>query len=499
MEPRRTLDRPLVALSLALSAAIVASPLLPAIDLPQHVALAVQLRRLWDGDPAAAELYATNVWTHNGGLHVAVAALSYVMPAPLAARALLALHPPLLALGVSRVLGAVGAPAWRARLVVTTVFGFSFAWGFANFVLGTALAWNLLASLLLQLERPTPRRALALGALSALLGVVHVMATLFVCVTALAVGIEHVARRGLRRAGAVALAGAPLAVGPAWDLWVTRQHLAFAPSSYTSASAGFDAFGPLRKLLFLGTHVSGTWSSYVDTAVAWLVIAGVGALVGWRWRGVRLWAPLVAAALGYWLVPPVFLNTHLVFQRLACWVVLGLLVAWPEAPPRVEARLPAWTLGLSTLSVVAALAHLAWFAVESSPVVALARRAPSGARVTGVVERTRTGSVRVGALTHVAALLVPEGALDEAFSFGRFLSMPVAYRAGGTVAPPSPSWEHGLGAYQPESALARLFPVVVVRLRDPGEATPAVVARLFGERPVRVVAREQGLLLLDAR
>ena len=324
-------------------------------------------------------------------------------------------------------------------------------------------------------------------------------ATLFLCVTALAVGVEHLARRGPRRAGTVVLAGAPLLVGPAWDVWVTRAHLTFAPASYTSPDAGFDRFGPLRKLGFLGTHVSGTWSSHLDTAFAWLVLLGVGALVAWRWRTVRLWAPLIVAALGYWLVPPVFLNTHLVFQRLACWVVLGLLVAWPDAPPRVEARLPAWSLGLATASAAVALLHLAWFAAECAPVIALARQAPTGARVTGVVERTRTASVRIGAFTHVAALLVPEGALDEAFSFGRFLSMPVAYRAGGTVAPPSPSWEHGLGAYQPESELGRLFPVVVVRLREPSEPTTDVVTRLFGARETRVLARHGDLLLIDSR
>ncbi|MCC6644113.1 MAG: hypothetical protein IT374_00895 [Polyangiaceae bacterium] len=498
MEPRRPLDLPLVALSLALSLAILASPLLPAIDLPEHVALAVQLRRLWDGDPGASALYATNVWSDNGGLHVAVAALSYVMPAPMATRALLALHPPLLALGVSRVLAATGAPAWRARLVVTTVFGFSFAWGFANFVLGTAVAWNLLASLLLQLERPTWRRAAGLAALSALLGLVHVMATLLLCVTALAVGLEHLARHGVRRAPAVALAGAPLWVGPVWDLLVTRAHLAHAPASYTSPAAAPE-FGPLRKLGMLGAHVSGAWGSYADTAIAWVVLGGVGALVAWRWRGVKLWAPLLVAALGYWLVPPVFLNTHLVFQRLACWIVLGLLVAWPDAPPRWEARLPAWSSALSALSVATALAHLVWFAAETRPALALARQAPPSARVTGVIERARTSSVRVAALAHAAALLVPEGALDEAFSFGRFLSMPVTYRPGATVAPPTPTWEHGVGAYQPESALARRFPFVVVRLRDAREPTESAVARIFREREVKVLAREEDWLLVDAR
>lgn len=506
-ETDRAAARVLAACAAILALAVGLSPVLPCIDLPQHVALATILRRVWDGDPDATATYAVNLATHNGGVHLLLAAASYVMPITLATRLLVAVYPPLLLGGVASLARAAGVPPWRALFVVPAVLGYSFAWGFANFCLASAMALFALSLLVRQLDAPTWRRAAMLAVLSLALGVTHVMAMLLCACVAAGIGVERALRgeRSIRALGRIALAGAPLLAGCAYDLAVLAAHLAAAPASYTSAPDGFDAFSPLRKVGFLGTFVAGLWGTYADTALAWVTIAALASVaVSTTWaratgpsRG--LVAPFVVATLGYFLVPSVFLNTHLVFQRLAQWMVVGAALALPALAPAWEARARRIAIGLATIATGLAVLHLAYFATEVRDLPAALALVPKGARVTGYVERTRTTAVRVGALTHAAAMAVPLGAADDAFSFGRFLSMPIAYRKDGTVPAPVPSWEHGLSPYQPASALARRFPILLVRPAWDGEATTTLATRLFAERRdrVRTLGRSGGWVVFD--
>lgn len=467
----------------ALSVGILLSPTLPCIDWPQHLALAEQLRRLWADDPAAHAIYRTNVATHNGGVHFVVAALGSVLGTGLAGRLVLAAYP-LVFLGAARAFfRALGVPGERALLLVPAVLGFSFGWGFANFCFASALALLVAATFVRSLGEHGGTARVALPMLSLVLGVVHVMGMLLGATLVLALGVEALVRRKAS-VSRIVLGGALLFPGVAFDGWVTFAHLAEKADSYTSFPEGFASAGLFQKLLFLGTHVAGLWGTYVDTGLAWALLAAlaVGGAVGVRRAGLGWAAPLVVGLVAYLAIPHVWMSTHLVYQRAAVVVVVGL-VALPRA-------LPAWTesvgRGLAAATVLAAFVHLAWFAHETTDARAVLAHVPKGARVTTVVDSPRTRAVRMPVLAHTAAHAVLLGAKDDSFSFGRFMSLPIVYKPYATEPSPSPSWEQAAGPYLAASRLARKFPVVVARLRE-GEGEAAGRARLFGDREVAML------------
>ncbi|RYE91963.1 MAG: hypothetical protein EOO75_07735, partial [Myxococcales bacterium] len=161
------------------------------------------------------------------------------------------------------------------------VLGFSFGWGLINFCLGTALAWLLLDAALAQFDRPHPARALLLALGSLALGVTHVMALALAGLVAAAAGLERLARRQTSLAR-VALTGALLLPGAVYDLHVYSLHTSIDPGAYVTATAWVDEPGPLRKLGLLGALLSGLFTSYTDTAIAWLV---VGCVIALAWAG----------------------------------------------------------------------------------------------------------------------------------------------------------------------------------------------------------------------
>ncbi|MFO0659886.1 MAG: hypothetical protein U0165_08660 [Polyangiaceae bacterium] len=180
-----------------IAATLVLTPYAPAMDLPQHLAMAAELRRLWDGDPVTSADLTVNVATHNAGFHLFVAALAKVIPIELASRLFLALCPTLLVIAIDRCLNELLLPRWRALLVIPIALGFTFCWGFVNFWMGTSLVWLAMALVFAQLRELKLWRACALGVLGLALSINHVLAMLGLAVVAAAAGLEHMAREFL--------------------------------------------------------------------------------------------------------------------------------------------------------------------------------------------------------------------------------------------------------------------------------------------------------------
>lgn len=498
------------ALAGTLALAVLVAPVLPCIDFPQHLAIATQLLRLWEGDAFATATFSTNLATHNAGIAVFTALAGKVVPIELGGRLFFAAYPPLLIAGVASLLRARGLPAWRALLVVPATLSFAFGWGFVNFCVGTALAWIVVALVAKQLDSPTIWRAAALSALSVLLAATHVMAMLLCALIAGGIGVEHLARKRTfapRAAFAVALAGAPLMLGCAYDLTVFFAHLAQNESSYTSSPAGFDSFSPLRKVAWFGTLVAGMYRTVSDTMIAWCVVALLFAMAfvsrasrsGEREAGRPLIAPLLVTLGFYFAVPSVFANTHLVFQRTAAWVVIAAVVAIPGLPERAARRFSR----VGALLAIAATAlfplHLALLAYETRGLDQALAAVPKGALLTGYMEGSRTAAFRATVLSHVAALAVPRGAADEGFSFARLMGTPVVYRPDHIPPYPNPTWEHGGHDYRVDDPLARAYPVLLVRLAWPDEPTESASRRLFGGKHdrVRLLARSNAWAVWD--
>jgi hypothetical protein len=495
-------DRAVALAAVILGVSVAAMPLPPATDWPQHLALSALLQRLWSGDPGASAIFLSNPATHNAGVHLLLAALARWISPLDAGRLVLGLYPPLLLLAATRLLRRLDLPPWRALLLVPAVLGFSFGWGLINFCLGTALAWLLVEAVLAQIERPRLARGVLLAAGSLALGLTHVMAMLLACLVAAVAAFERIARspdprRALARA---AFAGLLLLPGCLYDLRVYFLHTNADAGAYTSPGAWPDEPGIFRKLGLLGALLSGLFSSYADTVLAWLVVALLLALA-WAARRLSsaLLAPLLLLGALYVLTPSVFFNTHLIFQRLPQWMLMAALVALPPLPAAAEALGRRWGLLLAGAYLALLPPHLLLHHREARGALEVLRAVPRGVCVTGVIEEARTRGIRLHTLTHAAALAIPAGASDEAFSFARWIGLPVVYRKEQRPPYPERSWEHEGRSYDPEAPLARRCPVVLVRSGWVDEPTAPLLLRLFGERKARLLARSGAWFLVDTR
>jgi hypothetical protein len=498
------------------------SPLLPSVDFPQHVASAEQLRRLWFSPETAAPGMALNAATHNAGVQL-FAALVGSLPfvgVHAAARLFFALALGLQVVGLRSLCRATGLPESRALALLPVLLGFSMVWGLANFAMGTGLSLLCLGIFVQQLDKVTVR-FWWLPLLSLLVSLTHVMTMLLLAIFALGLGLERLLRAPtdqrfrLRMTLRTAALGSLLLPGCFYDLWVLSRHLGIDAASYSTAEA-LSTLTPSvpRKLLLLGTFGSGLYAPFTDIALTWLLLVALGVAFGKAIRArqaLGLVSVLGLALALYLAIPSVFLNTHLIYQRLVIWIVVGLALAVPQSAPRLltfRTRRGVRTMTLERLLRglaigVAILAPLQFglLALETHGLRTVLADVPRGSRVTGVMEAPRSFVMRTPTLEHLHALAVSHGAEDATFSFARYMGGPVIYRPDHVPFYPTPSWEHDGRNYRWESPLARDFPWVLQRLEHDDETTEDVCQRLFGDHcdEARLVRREGAALLWDTR
>lgn len=494
-------ERIIVLVALILGGSIAALPLPPATDWPQHLALATSLQRLWHGDPNTLELFAFNPATHNAGVHLLLASFpSWISPMD-SGRVLLGVYPLLLLSAVLRLLRRLRLPAWRALLLVPAILGFCFGWGLINFCLGTALAWLLLDGVLAQIEHPRLDRAVLLALGSFFLGITHVFAMLLACIVALVVGLEKMFSSPNPRQPCLRALGAGVSLLPGciYDIHVYLIHISIDTGAYTSPILQVDEPSFFRKIGLLGALLSGLFTSYADTVIAWCILGLLGILAIRAYAKSLLLSPLLVLLLLYFIIPSVFFNTHLIFQRIPLWILLAAVLALPPLTPALNVLGRRWALLLSGAYLLLLPLHLAWHHLDARGAIVVLRKVPPGVCVTGVIEEPRTLGVRLHTLTHAAAFAVPMGAAEDSFSFARWMGLPVVYKPGHQPMYPESSWEHDGYKYNPESPLARRCPIVLVHSAWRDEPTDHLVSRIFRAQPARTLAANEGWWLMDTR
>ncbi len=329
--------------------------LLPCVDYPQHLALADVARRLLD--PAAPEQteYQLNYFTYNALFHLVVARLSAFVPIEVAGRCVVAASLFATAGGVVALVRVLRRPPAYAALFTPALFSFSVGWGFVNYVAATAIAVWALVFVARASLRPSLGAAGTVGALGMLCAFAHVLVMLILCATATALALElacRVAPRGGPRGervlwvlARVTSAGLPLLLGCAYCIAVNHRQYAWAPSTYRDPT--MEGTGPplWAKVVFFGNFATGLFRDTTDQVVVWLAIVVMGGamVLAWNERRSGSRAPeqpppivglLGVALIAYIATPSIVLGTHLIFQRLAQWVMLGALLATPRFPPR---------------------------------------------------------------------------------------------------------------------------------------------------------------------
>jgi hypothetical protein len=299
---------------------------LPFADLPQHLAAIGTLRHWWDPAWRASSHYVLNVGDSQYFFyHAAGAALSVVTGSPESANLVLltaaavafpyALRTLLRELDRDERLALFGAPAfWSAPLLM----------GFVTYVAAVPVATWAIALFVRQARRPSRARAAGIALLACLLFGLHLSAYLVF----------------LGSAGLLALTlyrkPAPIARALAWVMpsvaltvaWALRGSLAMPTSpKLESGQIAWTSTRALAQQLPIWAH--DIWRSHVDEACA--VVLGV-ALIALalqrgrtpedRWLGRAAWAPLLVAALGYWILPYNVGAAVMLDVRMATFVVL---------------------------------------------------------------------------------------------------------------------------------------------------------------------------------
>jgi hypothetical protein len=511
--------------SLALITVSVLVPrILPCVDYPQHLALSEIIRRLGDASAPEHARYSVNVFTYNGLFHLICAALGRFVTIELAGRMLVALSIALLGTSALALVNITRRPPIYALAFLPLLFSFSLNWGFINYALSVAIGTTALAVMARSAARPTMGLGVATAALGLICAGTHVLGMLVLCLFGAAL-VPEIAWRACKVAGQATglhlwrvlvratVALSPLLFGCAYCIAVHFQQYSWNPTVYQDAT--MEGHGPpiWNKLLYFSSYASGLHRDGTDQ---FLLLASIAVLLGawgleWRRRrrlkhspasgeledpegdGIRpIVLPAVVLLVAYLLTPMVFVGTHLIFPRLAQGVLLGAILAAPRFPPRFAGYARTTLCALGACVGLNFFAHSVLYALETDDFSRVIDESPAGRRATAVVYGTDTFSFRQETLVHFAGYYAARREGDWAFSFARFLSVPVRFKAGGSPPWPLLGWEFTPTDYNPRCGYARVFDLVFVRAPrflpsgEESEAEPLVRKLVFGEDAARV-------------
>jgi hypothetical protein len=479
------------------------SKLLPCVDYPQHLALADMARRLENPSAPEHATHILNYFTYNGLFHFLVAKLSYVLPIELAGRIVVASSLAILGVAMVALLRVLRRPPSYAALFTPIIFSFSVVWGFANYALATAVAVVTLVAIARTLIKPTLVHVAIVGALGLLCAFAHVLAMLLLCVMAISIAPElswrasvrtaddgrmrHAARALLR----IVLALGPLLVGCLFCIKVYREQFPWDPNMYRDALLE-GTMPPLwQKILIFCAFATDLHSDHTDFVIltASIIVVLAAAIVARRQRRAGVAAPtneapplvlpLVLLTATYLATPMVLVGTHLIFPRLAQAVMIGAVLAAPSVAGKAGERIRRYGLAIALLCGVNLVAHTICFAYETNDASDVIDDLPAGRSATAVIWDPDTFAFRPGTLTHLAAYYGARKHGSWAFSFARYLSVPVRFRPGAQPAWPARGWEFGASDYDPRCKYARAFDLVIVK------APPDLPTNERGEAPLR--------------
>jgi hypothetical protein len=478
----------------------------PLIDYPQHVAVGALLRRMADPSSPEQGLYDVNLVTYNGGFHVALAALSFVVSPETAGRILLSIYPPAFAYAALALTRVAGRPSWYAFLALPITFSFAVGWGFANYILSVPFVLITFA-VWLRAHRGEPGQMWKVMLASLFLSYTHVLATLCLCVMIGVVGFASFASSSDSfRTRFFALIKLPLAVWPAvlWSIIVFVRNRYSPHANWEGWDDGLD--DPLwYKLLHVTAYSVGNFSDHTDQQLFAIAVAVVIVLWQWPRQKTRPESAMKVLAITwgalYCVIPKVFIATWFIFERFPTFFWAFVVAATPV--PLGSFPLQRWLKPLGvTVALGAALntvVHLARIP-DDADANAILDEIPEGKRVIAVTWSNTGHPVILREMwVHLLAYYQARRSGLIGYSFAKFESMPVHY-ALGKVPPVVPGGMEWDGAkYDPFAPYARFWDTVLVRTPD---AAPGLDPRYRTFRSaaagVRLLAHHGRFWLYDA-
>jgi hypothetical protein len=424
----RRIDPWLLALAGTLAAVVTwaffAFPYLPMVDLPQHAAQLSAWVHLDDPAYGFRDQLELNWWTPY--------LLSYLFARPFVG--LLGVLGALKLVVLLSVLGSVAMywlllrsvkqDEWLCLLALPLSFGFSFYFGFTNFLLGTPL---ILATLVLALRysaEPSARRGIPFALLLAATFLAHVIAFAISSAVAFLLTARKVhSLRGLLRDYWPLLAGLACVLP-----WIPG----FARSPEISAHPEQWQLSWQRVLALPSTLFAVSAADELATLLGVIVLVLVALSLGKPSRSVGRYGLLLLALLAYFFFPFELRGVSFLYPRFAALVVPGMiLLAAGERP-----LLPTWLRRPATalfaaywLSVYVQRARD--FNLEAGDFAGVIRELPARLRVRPMVFANMASAFPATPLfLHFPAYYQAEKGGFLGYSFARYYTCFVRYKPG---------------------------------------------------------------------
>jgi hypothetical protein len=482
------------------------TPFPPLIDYPQHVAIGALLRKMADPSSPEQGLYDVNLVTYNGGFHLAIAALSFVVRPETAGRMLMSIYPPAFAYAALVLVRAASRPPWYAFLALPITFSFAVGWGFANYVLSVPFVLITFACWL-RAHRGESGQMWKVMLASFFLSYTHVLATLCLCVMIGVTGLSSFASSSGRLSSRLtALVKLPLAVLPAvvWSIVVFVRNRYSPHANWEGWDDGLD--DPLwYKLLHVTAYAVGNFSDHSDQFL--LAVAAAIVIILWQWPREKTAAEpamkllAITWAVLYCVIPKVFISTWFIFERFPpfFWAFAVAATPVPRGAFSSERWLKPLGIGVALVASVNTVVHLARIP-DDDDASAIIDEIPEGQRVVAVTWSNTGHPVILREMwVHLLAYYQARRSGLIGYSFAKFESMPVHYAIG--KAPPSipGGLEWNGSKYDPFAPYARFWDTVLVRTPDAAPLTDPR-ARTFRSAAagVRLLAHHGRFWLYDA-
>ncbi|MFO0659126.1 MAG: hypothetical protein U0165_04760 [Polyangiaceae bacterium] len=455
------------------------TPYLPLIDYHQHVALAAILQRYWAGGAWERQLFDVNLITYNGGFHVIVAALSYLMKAESAGRLVMASYPALLGIAALCIVREAERPRWYALLALPITYSHAMAWGFANWNLTFPVA--LIAfTWWLRYARGDKAMLPRLLFASMFCAYGHVLGMLSLCV---AIGIAQLSR--VRELGdswgtrITRLLATPLPVAPGvlWCVFVYRYQTRQSFSNWEEAYLNGTDDPVWQKLWGVLTYGVGNIYDLSDNILLGLAIAlaiylcwagppepmSTDESINLDLRAIR-WLAVSFFAI-YLVIPKIFMATWFIYERFPTLAMLFFVGALPMRliPNRDELRSIAASFAVAAGANTARVWATMGEAREASDII---DDMPPNRKLVAVTYNPTTARISREVFVHLHAVYQSRKQGEVAYTFTKFESMPVHYKRG--LAPPSGPGGHEWFAhyYDVHAAWARAYDMTLIHAPD---------------------------------
>jgi hypothetical protein len=330
----------------ALSAVAAVVPLwcvkyVPMVDLPLHGLQISIWKNLNDPRYGFAEFYDLHYFTPYFGIYGLARIFASWLSVLVAMKLAITISVLALPLSLVAFFARTGAPRWWSLLGFPLAFGYSFDWGFVNFITGVPAAFVYFALVVDYAREPTGLRAAAVATFTLLLFWTHGLLVIFCPLLAGVIVLDDARGAGARRIVArLAPLATPLPLMIAW--YFVDSHRAGQASAW---QLGPDRFFDLFTLTDLGPSGADA-ASMVVTGLVILLRDRDPARAKVTGRAYAL--TLVVMLFG----PDVLVGVGRITPRFGVFL-LPLLVAWlcPAAPRAVRVALFAAVFAWSALLV----------------------------------------------------------------------------------------------------------------------------------------------------